>query len=235
MGKWKMSKFENIISLGFFCSCASELERIGLRKASYPFDWLISPLPSVISLMNNQFEGFLDYDLLEQNISKPAWYRNKKYNIQFFHDFNKYHSLSSQIKKMQKKYERRIVRFYESIQLPTLFLRYVSCQQEIDYIEENANYISSYIKEFNTQNHIIYIANTDIHFNSPDVFFVEPDEADIVARKFLDKNLELKKMLISSTQMDGLSYRRKKKKTLKPVRWIYKTFIPVYRHLHTYE
>lgn len=230
-----MNKFENIISLGFFCSCASELERVGLRKASYPFDWLISPLPSVMSLMNNQFEGFLDYDLLEQNISKPAWYQNKKYNIQFYHDFNKYHSLSSQIKKIQKKYERRIVRFYESIQLPTLFLRYVSCQEEVDYIEKNADYISSYIKSFNTQNHLVYIAHTGIHFNSPDVYFVEPDDADMVARKFLDKNLELKSMLISSTQKDDFGYRMKKKKILKPVRWIYKTFIPVYRHSHTYE
>ena len=229
-----MSNVSNIISLGFFCSCASELERVGLRKASYPFDWTISPFPSVLSLINNHFEGFLDYDLLEQNISKPAYYRNKNYNIQFFHDFNKYHSLASQLKKVQKKYERRIKRFYETTQQPTLFLRYIANQQEADYISANSQYIFSTVRNFNAKNDIIYVANTGIEFHSNDIFFVAPDEKDSVARKFLNKNTDLKDVLTSKGQLT-VSKQRNKKKISKPLRWIYKHFIPVYRHHQTYE
>lgn len=36
------TNYKHVISLGFFCSVALELERKGLRDASYPFDWLIS-------------------------------------------------------------------------------------------------------------------------------------------------------------------------------------------------
>lgn len=34
--------FKHIISLGHFCGVAQELERLGLRDASYPFEWLIT-------------------------------------------------------------------------------------------------------------------------------------------------------------------------------------------------
>lgn len=32
-------EYENVISLGYFCSVASEIERLGLRRHSGPFDW----------------------------------------------------------------------------------------------------------------------------------------------------------------------------------------------------
>ncbi len=38
----KITKFEHVISLGFFCSPALELKKLGFRDASYPFDWVIS-------------------------------------------------------------------------------------------------------------------------------------------------------------------------------------------------
>lgn len=37
-----MKKYENFISLGYFCSVALELQRLGLRSCSSPFDWCIS-------------------------------------------------------------------------------------------------------------------------------------------------------------------------------------------------
>ena len=45
----------NYISLGYFCSVASELERYGLRGESYPFDWVISDFGGVVEAIQNNF------------------------------------------------------------------------------------------------------------------------------------------------------------------------------------
>lgn len=83
----------NYISLGYFCSVASELEKFGLRTESSPFDWVISDFEGVIENIKNHFSGYLDYELLAQNASNCTIYKNTKYNISFFHDFNNYEPL----------------------------------------------------------------------------------------------------------------------------------------------
>lgn len=55
-------KFEYIISIGFFCSVAQELERKGFREFSLPFDWVISDIESIISLIQNQFSELFKED-----------------------------------------------------------------------------------------------------------------------------------------------------------------------------
>ena len=58
-----MPKYQNVVSLGFFCSPAIELNNLNLRKSSQPFDWLISSkFNQVLELINNGFEDFLNPD-----------------------------------------------------------------------------------------------------------------------------------------------------------------------------
>lgn len=61
------TNYKHVISLGFFCSVALELERKGLRDASYPFDWLISDFQGVIKVIENRFYDFLNIDFFSQN------------------------------------------------------------------------------------------------------------------------------------------------------------------------
>lgn len=44
-GDMKVDKnvFTHVVSLGWFCSVARELEKAGLREFSMPFDWCLSP------------------------------------------------------------------------------------------------------------------------------------------------------------------------------------------------
>ena len=42
-----MASYKHIISLGWFGSIAEELERLGLRSAIYPFDWILSDWETV--------------------------------------------------------------------------------------------------------------------------------------------------------------------------------------------
>lgn len=186
-----MSKFKYIVSLGYFCSPAMEFKRINRRPFSLPFDWLITPkLSDVINLINNNFEDFLYEEYFYQLLEHPQYYRNIKYNIDFYHDFSPFVSFDSQINDVTVKYNRRISRFYDIIRKPTLFLRYLS-KEDFEYIVDNYELIVESIKKFNSDNDIIFVANDEHIRNLPpniSIYYVKKDFKDSVSRKFLKKN-----------------------------------------------
>lgn len=190
----KELKEYNFISLGHFCGVASELKRYGLRNCSSPFDWCISPWEAVECCIDNQFEGFLDYASMEQSRERHQCYKNK-YGIEFYHDFDRYKSLKRQLDKVEKKYTRRIKRFYKNIEKPTMFFRYVMCDDEMRYFEENYDIIRKKLKGYNPKNIIVLIANSDVGSLNLPVYYVEKDDDDTVAREFGRKNAELNRCL----------------------------------------
>lgn len=237
------NKYSNIISLGFFCSVASELERIGLRSASYPFDWLISDFEGVIRAIESHFEDFLNYENMAQHETHLSFYKDIKYDMQFFHDFNDIYPLKKQLPAVREKYERRINRFYASITSPTLFLRYIESEKEVKWIEQNLDSILELLKNYNEKNSIVWIANTDIRSDFLHIYNVEKDKNDSVARTFLESNIELKNYLESldyknrSINLDF--YNRKKQNSMKKKKnyriKLYKTFSKNYSHPIKYK
>lgn len=191
----KTNEYRHFISLGYFCSVSSELERLGLRDSSSPFDWCISDLEGVKNAIENHFEGFLDYENLYQHKDNLAHYINMRYHISFYHDFNPYVSLEKQLPSVKEKYERRIKRFYQNIEEPTLFIRYISNEdgtnKELKWLEENFEKLLKLLQSFNNKNNIIFIANENVISDKIKIYHVEKDENDTVARKFFDKNQEL--------------------------------------------
>lgn len=218
-----MKKYEHYISLGSFCSVALELERIGLRETSSPFDWLISDFEGVIRAIDNHFADWLNYDNMLQNIEHKMQYKDEFYGCQFFHDFNEIEPLENQIDEVREKYKRRIERFYRIISEPTMFIRYIKNtktesgeNKELIYIEENYEYILKIIKLYNSNNDIIFIANNEVKSHIIKIYNVEKDKNDVVSRAFLEKNDELKILLCEcdyERRDDNLRiYRRKKRK-----------------------
>lgn len=191
-----MKKYDNVISLGWFCSVALELERFGLRNSSQPFDWLLTDYESLIDCIKNDFANFLEYENLMQYDTNPAFYYDNYYKIHFYHDFHACIPLSEQLRAVKDRYKRRIERFMSDIRKPSLLIRYIEDQAEADYINSNFENIHCFFKEFNEDNEIIYVANEDIVTNF-DVYTVRKDENDTVARKFVDKNKELERFLKS--------------------------------------
>lgn len=187
--------FSHIISLGFFCSTALELERLGLRDNSMPFDWCISEWNGVERLLKNHFKGFLDYHLLYQNSNNPRIYKNIEYGISFHHDFDKYKSLKMQLMNVQEKYMRRIERFYTNILEPTLFVRYIMNQEELKYLEYNYSFISRFLCQFCPENNIIFIGNSELGNSSLPYYIVEKDENDSVAREPFSQNTLIYEMI----------------------------------------
>lgn len=217
-------KFRQVISLGYFCSVASELERLGYREASYPFDWCISSFKGVIEAIQNHFNDYFAYEMLSQHDQIREHYRNDAYDIQFFHDFNRYQSLEKQLENVKKKYEKRIERFYRDIQTPTLFIRYISNEkrtfdghsEELVWVEAHIDEIRALLKSFHPDNEIIFVANEELSSEILEIYSVQKDENDLVARKPFEKNRELFQVLemvaVSNKEQNIAFYEKKQRK-----------------------
>lgn len=64
------------ISLGYRCSTAGILKRLGLKHESFPFDWLISRLPIIKDCIETRFAYFID----------PKWYVKKQTHTTHYHE-----------------------------------------------------------------------------------------------------------------------------------------------------
>lgn len=208
-----MKRFKNIISLGHFCSPAMEFERLGCRKYSFPFDWLITPnLNSVMDLIENHFTDFLNEEYMYQLKQFPSYYRNIKVNVDFYHDFSPLKSFDSQILDTSNKYKRRIERFYNQIKSPTLFCRYIT-KEDYENITETHNRLLTIIKDYNKENDIVYIANSDVgeRIDNIKIYYVDKDPNDGVSRVFLEKLPDLKEYILDV--VESYEDKRPKKKT----------------------
>jgi hypothetical protein len=64
-----------IFSVGFRCSTAGILKKLGLKTESYPFDWLISRIYVIRHCIENNFVEFINSNNYEKRITKT--YNNK--------------------------------------------------------------------------------------------------------------------------------------------------------------
>lgn len=191
--------YTNYISLGYFCEVAKDLEKLGLRNFSSPFDWGISCFPNVIEAIENKFDGFMEYDNLSQSVEDRTHYHEDVFNFWFFHDFSEYKSLDKQYAKEKEKYWRRIKRFMNVIKSPTLFVRYISVEElddkgkskELIWIEQNYSHILNVLRTYNSGNDIIFIGDESVYSDIIHIYKVPRDKGDIVSRTPIYNNKEL--------------------------------------------
>ncbi|MCX5773273.1 MAG: DUF1796 family putative cysteine peptidase [Fusobacteria bacterium] len=226
-------KYENIISLGYFCSPASEIKRLNMRKASYPFDWLICEFEFIMALIENaaNFEEILKEQNLYQFKDNLNVYCTERKEIIFFHEFTYMDRLKKQLPKVIEKYNRRFIRFYEDILNPTLFIRYIKDYEELKYIEKNYMHILGIVKKFNVNSQLIFVANNGIISKKLDIFNVEKDSGDCVAREFLEKNSELKEKILNSYIQGVISINTKVevKQKMSTLEKLWRKFIRIFR------
>lgn len=230
-----MNEFNNVISLGHLCATASELERIGLRAYSGPFDWCEThELERIINLIQNNFQDYLNSDYLYQDPTKKFVYTNIKYNVVMNHDFNQYHSLSSQLPDVNKKYQRRIKHFYKQISEPTLFIRDISSVKDLKYIEGNQVHINKVLQSYNRNNEVIYVSRNGLESRTIKLYQVKTKINSEGNETFFKTNKEL------FTYLDnGINYPKEKrnrnygvfanKKNLSFIRKKVNVFIDKYR------
>ena len=247
-------KYDNYISLGYFCEVAQDLEKLGLRNQSSPFDWGISCFPGVIDAIDKEFYDFMAYDHLSQNVNIRERYREDNYHFCFFHDFSKYKTLDEQYIMVKEKYDRRIKRFLSAIKSPTLFVRYISSEEldennksiELNWIEKNYEYIIKTIRRSNPDNDIIFIGDETVKSDIIKIYMVPKDQNDCVSRSPIINNKELFPIL-SSVDFPGKEeninrydkkaierasfFARVKNKSLHMLR---QRFVMEYKHTKTY-
>lgn len=151
----QLKRYDNCISLGWFCGTASSMSRYGLRSHSGPFDWYYSKLDSVLKVMETDFQDFMKKENLLIDSKDYRVFHDIKYGFRFNHDVQ--NDFEIEYSMIYRKYMRRAEYFMASVQQPTCFIRTVRSEEEIKFIEENKDYIYKVIKRSNSNNEIIFL------------------------------------------------------------------------------
>lgn len=190
-----MKKFQEIIPLGFSCMVAQDLEKLGYRNSSFPFDWVISNFKDVIECIENSFSDMLKE--VRQDAEHDNVYHDLNTGVDYYHDFFPNKSIEEQIEEIRKKYERRITRFYEKIKETTLFIRLVRNEGDLRYIEENKEKIDCVLKSYNPENMCIYILSADLAQKTrlEDIFLTKDTNTPVLnckqLKNFLARNVNI--------------------------------------------
>lgn len=124
------NKYDIVYSIGHDCACSMYLRKHNLRVVSGPLDWLTSvPAHNRFDLLLNDFEGFMnqdDFQFVEKNPNivnddKCDYYKNTRTGLYFYHDFPVNVPLGQSFPDVEKKYKRRIDRFYQNIKNTNVF------------------------------------------------------------------------------------------------------------------
>jgi hypothetical protein len=155
--------FDQIISLGFSCHIAMDLESLLYRDHAYPFDWAITDMRSVNDLIESGFQDLFDARYLSRLPDHHGIVRHQKYRFDFYHDFTSDSEIRDQVYQVREKYNKRIKRFYSAMRPGNrvLFIRYVSnkdyAPEEMDEVHRFISLMSSYLNSFM----IILISNNN--------------------------------------------------------------------------
>lgn len=217
-----MTEYKHVISLGWFCSVAQELEKLGLRGASYPFDWILSDWETVYEITEGKCKDFLDGSLLVQDEKFKNIYNHKNRKcLTYIHNINPYLDYKQEIEKTKKKYEHRLERFLHDIQEPCIFLRYIRNEEEFQFVSGNREKIEEWLRRYHPDNQIVFIAEESLG-HVAGIWSVKKDAKDSVAREFMSQLPELEQWFLEqkysfSIEKNQKLYKKKqrKKKLLK--------------------
>jgi hypothetical protein len=115
-----------VISLGPNCGMTGALRDMGLRKAAYPFDWIMSvDLLGLIAMFRDDFAFFFDASYFK--VDKGGLLFHHYYHLEFSHEgnFMTTSNFTGQLNALKEKYLRRINRLREvrNHQGPVFFIR----------------------------------------------------------------------------------------------------------------
>jgi len=116
------------ISLGCCCAVSNAMQLIGLKRNSYPFDWVRSSLEGIMHCLDVQFEDFLTYSTYTVS-DQYVVFGGTRWGGSFWH-----HNL--EIPMTRSDMARRVSRFYGRENVPTctpkVFVRGVNSTREIN-------------------------------------------------------------------------------------------------------
>lgn len=147
--------FENFVSLGFNCSVALAMEKMGLRCCRGPFDWYISDFEGVLSMLENDFSDFLYAPNLQ--MKSKGQFEDIKYHFLYPHEILAGQKVEDNLEKIRKKYEKDITNFNRMVKAKTCFIRAVSDLRELNFVNTRIEKVYRIIREHNKENDIIFL------------------------------------------------------------------------------
>lgn len=146
-------EYDAIFSLGNKCIAGLQMKKFHLRPFSGVLDWVGSPsLVHVNKLLETRFAEYLDKDLLvpKEYLSETDMYVwNKKYQIAFNHDFKRDKNTLKHLggyEEVKVKYDRRIKRFYETLDNPNNRILFIRTEGSLEDVKELERVLTSLVK-----------------------------------------------------------------------------------------
>eukprot|EP00928_Gymnodinium_smaydae_P093448 TRINITY_DN7762_c0_g1_i1.p1 TRINITY_DN7762_c0_g1~~TRINITY_DN7762_c0_g1_i1.p1 ORF type:complete len:549 (+),score=85.32 TRINITY_DN7762_c0_g1_i1:46-1647(+) len=116
------------VSLGCFCAASNALQLMGLKRNTYPFDWVRSSIEGVMHCLDSEFEDFLTYSTYNVQGAYIV-FGGTRWGGSFWH-----HNLEFPVTRTDMA--RRALRLYGrgnvSPMMPRLFVRVLNSSKEID-------------------------------------------------------------------------------------------------------
>lgn len=138
----KAKSYDQAVSLGYGCQVAIRLEHNGFRTLAYPFDWVHTPVDSLLKFIANKGANFLDADKIASTGAYPGDPSRLQvidlvYGITSYHDFLTTPYFGNYLE-VKAKYDRRVQRFFELLESnqKILFVRQKATRAEIEYLDE---------------------------------------------------------------------------------------------------
>jgi hypothetical protein len=113
----KAETYDEVVSLGYGCQVAHQLEAHGMRKLAYPFDWFHTPFKGLLSFITYKGKNFWDINKIHIVGVYPGDPNNLEvhdlnYGIISYHDFSSSPALLNYAA-VKGKYDRRTKRFFD--------------------------------------------------------------------------------------------------------------------------
>jgi len=109
-----VAKFTNeceFVSLGCYCAPSYALQALGLKRYSYPFDWVRSPVEGIIQCLNSGFADFLTYTTFRNEGPHGTLFTDTRWGGSFWH-----HDINQP--KVRDDFSRRIDRMLGRKEVP---------------------------------------------------------------------------------------------------------------------
>lgn len=116
------------VSLGCFCAASNALQLLGLKRSTYPFDWVRSSLEGIVHCVDMHFEDFLTYSTYQIQ-DQYVVFGGTRWGGSFWH-----HNI--EVPMTRSDMSRRVSRFYGqgnvSACTPRFFVRVVNSTKELE-------------------------------------------------------------------------------------------------------
>lgn len=161
------------ISLGLTCTVAFQLNNLGIRTKSYPFDWTKLSINKINKVLNNHFDNYSNIKIKKYSNNHNSYLLTNNYNITFAHEL--YEDNDNNINILKNKLINRIKRFNNLKNKNVIFVL-LKLDYKINNLLELINNLKKYIQNFK----IIYITiNKTNNFNHPNIKFINIDNNTI--------------------------------------------------------